>query len=53
MLKLKRTLQKLINPNPFDPHTDFDAHHHTLIGNVRKYTMTSPEQIFALIEATK
>lgn len=53
MLKLKRTLQKLINPKPFDPHADFDAHHHTLIGNVKKYTMTSPERIFALIEATK
>lgn len=53
MLKLKHTLQKLINPNPFDPRADFEVHHHALVGHVKKYTMTSPERIFALTEATK
>lgn len=53
MLKLKPILRRLINPTPFDSHSDFDTYHITTIKNVEKYTMTSPERIFALIEATK
>lgn len=49
---LKRIVQKLF-PSAFSSCADFEPYHNDIIRNVEKYTMTSPERIFALIEATK
>lgn len=51
--KLKRALQQVVNPSSFNPYCDFDTDHHTIIKNVKNYTMTSRERLFSLIEATK
>lgn len=51
--KIKSTLIRVINPQASNPYCDFEADHQAIISQVKKYTMTSKERIFALIEATK
>lgn len=51
--KIKSTIRRVINPEAFNPHCDFEVDHQTIINQVKNYTMTSNERIFALIEATK